>query len=263
MRANILQDVEYTRAAGQSLRLDASIPAGPGPHPAVLIVHGGGWIAGHRRHNVEPLFRPLENAGFAWFSISYRLATEISLFGLAIDDVADAIDFVRSHASEYRIDPNRVAIVGDSAGAHLAMMAVLRAGASSPVAAFVGIGMPADLEMLASDSPSIPAGIRNAVASSPWADMLGGVIRELSPVNHVHTDMPATLLIHGTGDRIVPFEQAERFCAAARSVHARCEVHPVRGEGHGIRWWQDTRWTKSMIEWLDARLAQAPVSAAS
>jgi acetyl esterase len=263
MRAHSLQDVEYARSGGQSLRFDASFPAGAGPHPAVIIVHGGGWVAGHRRHNVEPLFRPLENAGFAWFSISYRLATEISLFGLAIDDVAHAIEFIRSHASEYRIDPNRLAVIGDSAGAHLAMMAVLRAGAAVPVAAFIGIGMPSDLETLANDSPSIPAGIRDAVASSPWADMLGAVVRELSPVNHVHADLPPTLLIHGTADRIVPFEQSEKFCAAARSVHAPCEIQPVRGAGHGIRWWQDVRWIREMIGWLQARLAQGPVRAAS
>jgi acetyl esterase/lipase len=137
------------------------------------------------------------------------------------------------------------------------MMAVLRAGASTPIAGTVAIAMPSDLESLVGSLPSIPAGIRDLVASSPWADMLGAVVRELSPVSHVHAEMPPALLIHGTEDRVVPFAQSEKFCRAARQVGARCELQPVHGAGHGIRWWNDARWISRMVAWLEGLGAPA------
>ena len=124
-RAESRQDVEYSRVGETSLRMDVHTPAGPGPFPAVVIVHGGGWVTGDRRNNVAPLFKPLEDAEFAWFSISYRLAGNMFLFGDAVADVIEAVKHVRSHAAEYRIDPERVALVGESAGAQLASMAAL------------------------------------------------------------------------------------------------------------------------------------------
>ncbi|HET8546961.1 MAG TPA: prolyl oligopeptidase family serine peptidase, partial [Bryobacteraceae bacterium] len=167
------------------------------------------------------------------------------------------------HAAEYGVDPNRLAVIGDSAGAQLAMMAVLRAGRATPVAGVAAIAMPSDLVTLARESPSIPAGIRGVAANGPWADMLGAAIRELSPIHQVHRQMPPTLLIHGTADRVVPFAQSERFCEAARRAGAHCEVLAVRGEGHGFRWWSDAQWMRAMIAWLEARVEQTGVAAAS
>src|ERR1700683_154198 len=68
-----LKDIEYGVAGKYSLRLDAHIPDGTGPFAGVILVHGGAWVAGDRTRNVQPLFQPLSDAGFAWFTISYRL----------------------------------------------------------------------------------------------------------------------------------------------------------------------------------------------
>src|SRR5215475_13366419 len=78
--ASTYNDVEYSRMAGVPLLLDAAIPHGTGPFPAVIIVHGGGWVRGDRRVDVQPLFQPLREAGLAWFSISYRLMTNVTQF---------------------------------------------------------------------------------------------------------------------------------------------------------------------------------------
>ena len=77
MHAENLNDIEYGRAGKSSLLFDAHIPDGTGPFPAVILVHGGAWVAGDRINSVEPLFKPLNDAGFAWFSISYRLAADV------------------------------------------------------------------------------------------------------------------------------------------------------------------------------------------
>src|SRR4051794_20115452 len=90
------RDIEFAHPAGASLRFDCSIPAGRGPHPAVIVVHGGGWVRGDKRLDVAPLLSSLTAAGFAWFSIDYRLTTDWARFGEAVDDVDAAIHYVKS-----------------------------------------------------------------------------------------------------------------------------------------------------------------------
>src|ERR1700683_3541179 len=112
-----LKDIEYGRAGKHSLRLDLHIPDGTGPFAAVILVHGGAWVAGDRINSVQPLFQSLSDAGFAWFSISYRLAGDVVRkptggavqVGTAENDVRRAVAFVKQHASEYRVNPNKVA----------------------------------------------------------------------------------------------------------------------------------------------------------
>ena len=94
----IYRDIEYTRPGGVRLALDAAIPRAALPCPAVIVVHGGGWVRGDRRTDVEPLLQPLSDAGFAWFSIDYRLMTDVTQFGAAVEDVAAAIQFVKANA---------------------------------------------------------------------------------------------------------------------------------------------------------------------
>ncbi len=74
--AELRKDVEYGKVEGVSLKLDASIPDGPGPFPTAILVHGGGWEAGDKQTYITYIFEPLSEAGFAWFSIDYRLAPE-------------------------------------------------------------------------------------------------------------------------------------------------------------------------------------------
>src|SRR5580704_10415717 len=88
--ADVRNDVEYGLADGVSLKMDLSIPDGEGPFPAVILVHGGGWQAGDKQKNCKPLFKPLSDAGIAWFTINYRVAPKYR-FPAAIDDVVQAI----------------------------------------------------------------------------------------------------------------------------------------------------------------------------
>ena len=254
--AREVRNIEYWRAGGRALQMDAYIPDGPGPFPAAVIVHGGGWVAGDRRWNVEPLFQPLLEAAVACFSISYRFATEPSLFGVAIDDVAEAIRYVRAHALEFKVDPARIALVGESAGGQLASMAALRKPGSS-VKAVVALYSPADLEQLAQSARAFPAPFRLAMQGMPWAGLFRTRLQELSPLRHVRSGMPPFLLIHGTADTLVPFEQSENMCRAVRTAGAVCDLIAVKGGGHGLRWWESaglTSYKNLMTGWLRTRL---------
>ena len=257
-----LSDIEYSRVDGVSLRLDASLPAIGEPAPAVILVHGGGWVRGDRRVEVEPLFKPLADAGFAWFSIDYRLATDVMQFGVAVEDVEQAVRFVRAHAADYNIDPTRLALMGESAGGQLAAMAALRAGAEASVRAVVALYTPTDLVSLFRNSTFIPAQIRDQVRGTPFEGLVVAGLSQLSPIENVRRDMPPFLFIHGTADSLVPFSQSTQMCARMKQVGASCEVYPVEGAGHGVRWWATSArvsnsYQRKMVQWLEQELGAA------
>ncbi len=242
--------------------MDAYVPNAPGPHPGIIIVHGGGWVRGDRRVDVQPLFQPLENAGFAWFSISYRLAKDATQIGAGIQDVEQAVRYVHDHAAEFNVDPDRLALVGESAGAQLASMAALSPGVD--VKAVVAFYSPSDLVSLAKESQYVPESLRRQIKGTPWESLVLAGLQELSPINHVRAGMPPFLLIHGTSDSLVPYEQSERMCAAVRRAGGQCELYPVKGGGHGVRWWESvhlTAYKQVMVHWLENKLAGSAVRA--
>ena len=120
--AALLTDIEYGTAAGVSLRLDAFIPDGPGPHPAVILVHGGGWSGGDRSV-VRSLLKPALDAGISVVSVEYRTIKDSTADGLVppvkgpMFDCARALQFTRSKAKEWNLDKTKVALAGGSAGA--------------------------------------------------------------------------------------------------------------------------------------------------
>ena len=217
-------------------------------------------MRGDKRIDVQPLFSPLSKAGFAWFSINYRLASDITQFGVATEDVAAAIRFVKAHALEYHVDPKRIALIGESAGGQLAAMAALDADPALSVKAVVALYTPTDLVALANNSNLIPPQIRSSFRGTPFEQLINGRLAQLSPINSVRAGMPPFLFIHGTADNFVPFEQSEAMCLKMKAVGASCEVYPVTGAGHGIRWWESSSvstsaYKRKIVDWLNLQFS--------
>ena len=122
--------VAYATHDGVSLLGDLYLPAGAGPFPALVAVHGGGWQAGAR--NAFQFWGPyLAERGYALFAVSYRLAKKgQKMFPQAVADVLAAVQFMRGSAGEIKVDPERIALFGASAGAHLASLAALGGGSA-------------------------------------------------------------------------------------------------------------------------------------
>ncbi len=92
--------------------------------------------------------------------------------------------------------------------------------------------------------------------------MIRGTLQQISPVTWVRKDAPPFLLIHGTADNLVPFEQSTTFCSKLRATGGSCEVYPVKGGGHGIRWWEYehlTAYKAYMTKWLADQLSVSSV----
>ena len=250
--AERVRGTEYSHPGGQSLLFDAQIPEGDGPFPAAILIHGGGWVRGDRRTEMAPLFEPLSSAGIAWFSIDYRLATDPVSFGVAVRDVEAAVRFISANAADYRVDPTRIALIGESAGGHLAAMAALNS--DLPIKTVVALYAPTDLASLVRNVGLMPDAVRANISSGFWGNIIMARLSQLSPIEHLRRDMPPFLLIHGTNDPLVPIHQSREMCARMKALGNTCEVYPVEGAGHGMRYWHSTAYQQEIIRWLNSRL---------
>jgi alpha-L-fucosidase 2 len=267
------QNVEYGHPDGTPLLLDLHVPDGPGPFPAAILVHGGGFDGGSKSTNVRPLFAPLAGAGCAWFSIDYRLAPKAH-FDQAIADVMTAIQWVHAHTGEYHLNPTKIVLIGESAGGLLVNYAGTHI-ANGQLAAVVDIYGPSDyatLALLRRDHPERfdMASISRHAANGGGIHFFGveqldaaGIakLHSISPLSGVHKGMPPFLCIHGTADDQVAFEQTPPFCNAIKAVGSNCEIIKVEGGGHGMGKWQDPsmqHWKPEMVAWLHSRLVTEP-----
>jgi alpha-L-fucosidase 2 len=255
---NWIENIEYSKP-GISLKLDAWAPEGKGPFPTAIIVHGGGWIGGDKRIEwVQPLFEPLQKAGFAIFTINYRLTPQ-SRYPAMMQDLAAAVRWVKDNAKKYKADKRRIALIGESAGGHMVAYHATKVKDDSQVDAVVDFYGPHDLLLLAKerDRGSYQTIARNllqedASSTTEWK------LREASPMEYVRKGMPPILFIHGTTDAPVPVNQSSLMCEKMKAAGAACEVLIVEGAPHGISNWEKTpafqAYKPRMIEWLRAQL---------
>ena len=258
--AKVTNDVVYGTAGGVKLRLDASVPAGAGPHPAVILVHGGAWQAGDKT-NFRALFDPLSRAGYAWFSINYRLAPKATI-PEAAKDVEAAVQWVQDNAVQYNIDPKRVALLGESAGGHLVELVAARTPNDSPLrpSAVVALYAPSDLSALADSlqatGMNIQPLLKTLLGRTTMDAATKALLREASPVTHVRAGLPPFLLLHGTADRLVPVAQSIAFKAACEAAGVPCELITVRNGPHGMMFWNamDPSYKGKILAFLDQQL---------
>lgn len=228
-------------AGNTDLKLNLARPAGDGKsRPCIVAIHGGGWRAG-RREQLDTLVQGLAKEGYVAATVSYRFCPA-HRFPAQVEDCAAAVRFLRAHADEYGIDPDRIGAIGFSAGAHLSMMlGVLDAPDgmgicgedpkdSGKVAAVVAFFGPALLSAL-----DIPDQSRGLVADlvGPEADGREARLRAASPVTYVTPGDAPTLLFQGTADRLVPHSQAGLMIEAMTKAGVAGRAEILAGAGHG------------------------------
>ncbi|WP_406739205.1 alpha/beta hydrolase [Streptomyces sp. NBC_00853] len=253
--------ITYATTPGYRPRLlDVQVPAGEGPFPAVVWIHGGGWLDGDRRYPpptvpADLLHGAVRAAGLALVSIDYRHSLEAP-FPAQLHDVKAAIRYVRAFAGDLGIDPDRIGVWGESAGGHLAALAGL-VGPHSPQGAALegaeGVGSGetgvravvdwygvADLVTLAEHPmPPMPTAAGTEFPD-PYEALLGATVAErpdlaraASPVTYADgSNPPPFLLVHGTHDGLVPYSQSEALAAALESAGGEVTLQPVEGADH-------------------------------
>lgn len=267
------KDVEYTHPGNHAGLLDLRVPEGPGPFPAAILVHGGGFDQGSKSTNVKPLFDVLSNAGFAYFSVDYRMAPEFH-FVEANEDVESAIVWLKANAKKYRVDPKKIVLIGESAGGFLVNYAGTHETKQTRVAAVVDFYGPADYGKLSEQRRDHPE-LFNMTSISKHAANGGGIhffgaeqldaaglakLHGISPLFAVHKGMAPFLCIHGTKDDQVPYEQTPMFCDAMHAAEVSCNIVTIEGGGHGMSSWKDPsmqHWKPEMVAWLKKTLRLA------
>lgn len=257
--------IVYGEAAGEKLTMDYYAPAGPGPHPIAIIVHGGGYIGGTSKNGSEAYCADfLAPAGYAVFSINYRLAPKYP-YPAMVQDVQRAIRFIRAHASEWSADPKRMALVGGSAGGYLSNMAGLLSSdgdqaakdpvdrESARVQAVVTLFGPSDFR-----GKPMNDNVR-ALLDAPIKEKgQDAVFAEASPITHVSKSAPPFLLIHGDKDEAVPFTESTNLQQALRTVGVRCDLIRIPNGPHATGGWYKVPgvpdWERQMTEWLNQTL---------
>ena len=258
--AGLHKDIEYCKANGEPLMLDAFVPEGEDTCPIAILVHGGGWASGHKK-DMHFLCDPLIKSGFTCFSVGYRLAPEYR-WPTCLNDILTAIKWVKTHAAQFKGDPKKIALIGYSAGGHLVCMAAVQ----EPVNAVVGFAPPtdhlADSKRRGGLSESMQKLLdRPREIDDPSKEML----EEISPINHVSAKLPPYLLIHGTEDQSVPYEQSIAFQAKQKANDVTCDLITIEGAPHRISDWDKfgIDYRQEMVGWLWRILGMAPQQAAT
>lgn len=246
-RRGLWKDIAYARPDGLPLLMDAYVPEGAGPFSAVIIVHGGGWEAGDKATYVSPVFEPLARAGIAWFSIDYRLTPYVRV-PQQLDDVRASIRYVRAHADRFHIDPNRIALLGESASGHLVSQV---ASAPCPDCAVRAVVSFYGVYNFTPWSQAKEEWQRSALKRL-FGEWTPGVLRQYSPLEHVTADLPPTLLIQGTQDEL--YKGTMDYAARLKEAGARYELLLLEGAPHGMENWEGhpewAHYKRKLVDWL-------------
>jgi len=233
--------VTYCSPGGTPLAMDLWIPGDARAAPAVMFVHGGGWFAGDRVHGrvLSGLLPSLLGRGMVVASIDYRLLPK-TLIPDQVTDVACAVRYLRANAGQLHIDPQRIGLVGESAGAHLiSLVGLADAGAGFDVGEY--LDQPSRPQAVAEyygpTDLTVPNNLNSARAILTGfgaTSVQDPIMERMSPVTWVSSDDPPFLIVHGEADKSVDFSQAQLFYERLRAAGVDAEQVPVRFGNHEL-----------------------------
>lgn len=230
------RDITYVKREDTNLKADLYIPHGEGPFPTILLVHGGAWRRGHRSQMSEIATTAATN-GYTAVSISYRLAPKHP-FPAQIEDCKAAVRWMRGNAEAYKIDPERIAGYGYSAGGHLVCLlgttdaddglegAGVENGASTRLQAVVAGGAPCDFQRLPGEGKSLAYWLGGSRSEKPET------YKQASPTTFVTDDDPPMFFFHGENDRLVPKLSPLFMSATLKQAGIAADVHMIEKAGH-------------------------------
>ncbi|MEJ8554780.1 alpha/beta hydrolase fold domain-containing protein [Tepidibacter sp. Z1-5] len=243
---NVFEDITYKFVDGQELKLDIYMAnvLDDEKRPAIVYVHGGFWAFGNKKSEIpyfKDLINILNNKGFTFVSIDYRLTNKNTKFPEPVKDVKDAIRWLRKNAVSYNIDENKIGICGNSAGGHLALLEGLTDDSmylgnedlkniSSKVNFIISFFGPTDLTL-----------VKGKKYTATTKNLIGGTINDMkdiyinaSPMYCLSENTPPILLIHGEKDTIVPISQSKALYEKSKSLGIDVEFVPVKNASHGL-----------------------------
>jgi acetyl esterase/lipase len=230
----------------QQLRADVYVPEGAGPHPGILMVHGGGWVTGDRSI-MSQLSERLARRGYVVVNIDYRLAPQFH-HPAQMEDLRAAVQWMRANAASFKLAPDKIGAWGYSAGAHLvALLGTDGEGAATRIQAVVAGGLPSNLN----DFPNGPV-VLALMGTTRDADP--GAWANASPYSRANANAAPMFIYHGTWDTTVRVTQAEKMNAAMQAAGAPVELYLLHGYGHNTTFLFGSAAENEAIAFLDRNL---------
>ncbi|WP_237170657.1 alpha/beta hydrolase [Paludisphaera borealis] len=283
------EDVIYGRKYGTALTLDVLTPKANAKGVGVIFMVSGGFVSSHEA--IQPVFfKPFLDHGYTVFAVVHGCQPRFQVPEI-IEDVNRAVRFIRHHAKDYKIDPDRLGVYGASAGGHLSLMLGTAGKAGDPsakdpvdressrvqaVACFfpptdwLNFGEPGKERLRATDfEPQFSAAFdyrKPDEKTGLWLpiddpDTRREIARATSPITHVTPDDPPTLLIHGDADTLVSIQQSESFEKKLRETGVESRLIVKKGSGHG--WVGLDKDLDTFVEWFDQHLAKPAAAKAA
>lgn len=274
------EDVVYGRKFGTALTMDVFTPAKPNGVGLIFVVSGG-WFSAHEAIN-PGFLEPFLKRGYTVFAVVHGSQPKFNITEI-LGDMNRAVRYIRHHAADYGVDPERLGIMGASAGGHLSLMQGTAGAAGDPnakdevdressrvaaVACFFpptdffnygkpgedalgrgilkGFRAPFDFEEIDGETKRFVE-----ITDEPKLQEIG---KAISPVNHASSDDPPTLIIHGDADELVPIQQAEIMVAALEKAGVESKLVTKPGAGHG--WGDLPKDLETLADWFDEHLTK-------
>jgi len=239
-RVSIKEGIVIGEGGGRSLKADIFLPPlEEKSRPAVLFIHGGGWIEGDRSQ-LRGYGILLARLGFVCMCNSYRLSNE-SIWPAQIQDVNCAIRYLRANATDLGLDPDRIGVSGNSAGGHLSLMAAATSydqifegeggsnEVSSEIKAVCAIYPPTTIRQLEMLNP-----LENAFLMLMGKEAKKEDFDKASPLNYVTEDYPPCMLIHGSTDSVVRLKDSTKFYEKLIEFNRPASLHIFSEEEHAF-----------------------------
>lgn len=246
------KDLAYIPNGDAAQKLDIYLPEKPADKPLPLIVHihGGGWRGGNK---FPCPVTGMVLKGYVVASVEYRFSQK-AVFPAQIQDCQAALRWLRARSKEYGFDPNRVGVIGGSAGGHLSALVGTAGGKkafapiggnedqSDRVQAVCDIYGPADFSTVvqqAAEDRNVKNIFQWNTPGDPYSSLIGTRLDDkpkadaVSPAHYVSKDNPPFLILHGTHDALVPLAQSEQFAAALKAKGVEVWLQKLPGSGHG------------------------------
>ena len=266
---SITKDFVYGRVQDVDLKLDMAMPAEGKPTcPALIFFHGGGWQQGDKSH-MHRWLKKFASSGYVAVSVGYRFAPAFK-WPSQVEDAKTAVRFLRANAQQFNIDPDRIGVMGESAGGYLALMLGFTDSTdslegeggyqsySSRVQAVVSFFSATDFSGRTWQlSPELEAEIQryyNKSLPQVIADFTGTndtddpLLKKISVLPYVDKNDPPVLMFHGDSDPYSPIERAQKFEQALTQANVSHELIIVKGGGHG--------WTGELQEETSRRMTE-------
>lgn len=272
-------DISYANASAAE-KMDIYLPHKTGPYPVIIVIHGGGFSGGDKNCLLlQSIKQAAINRCYAVVSINYRLSDEAK-FPAQINDVKAAIRYIRANAAKYNMDPDKIVVIGSSAGGHLASLAgtsgdvtelqdssLGNSNVSDKVQAVVDLYGP--INFITMDQQFKESGINgqtHSTISSQLSQLMGDDISlipdqvaKANPETYISKDDPVFLIQHGSADNIIPYQQSVDLANKLKIIigDEKVSLEIIQGAGHGDQQFGSTENIEKILNFLDTNLKQS------